>query len=76
MEVPRYWRLKDQRYSLIGDHCPHCDTKHFPPREICPDCGGEIKMMSGFTGQGTIYSYSEISTQTTNQELQKIAQAV
>lgn len=40
MEVPRHWRLKKQRYSLIGEICPHCDEKIFPPRDICPRCGG------------------------------------
>jgi len=42
MEVPRHWRLKKQRYQLMGEICPHCDGKHFPPRQVCPDCGGEI----------------------------------
>lgn len=41
METPRYWRLKQQRYKLIGEKCPHCDEFIFPPRDICPneDCG-------------------------------------
>lgn len=41
MEVPRHWRLKQQRYCLVGEICPHCDAKIFPPRDICPRCGGE-----------------------------------
>jgi len=41
MEVPRHWRLKRQRYCLVGEICPHCDEKIFPPRDICPRCGGE-----------------------------------
>jgi hypothetical protein len=36
----RDWRLKDQRYSLRGDNCPHCEEKHFPPRDVCSGCGG------------------------------------
>ncbi len=40
MEVPRHWRLKQQRYRLVGEICPHCDEKIFPPRDICPRCGG------------------------------------
>ncbi len=41
MEVPRHWRLKKQRYQLIGENCPHCGEKIFPPRDICPNssCG-------------------------------------
>jgi len=38
MEAPRHWRLKKQRYRLIGEKCPHCDEMIFPPRDICPRC--------------------------------------
>jgi len=38
MEVPRHWRLKKQRYRLVGEECPHCEVKIFPPRDICPEC--------------------------------------
>lgn len=37
MEIPRHWRLKKQRYSLIGEICPK-KHKIFPPRNVCPDC--------------------------------------
>lgn len=38
MEIPRHWRLKKQRYGLVGSVCPRCDTKSFPPVEICRVC--------------------------------------
>ena len=46
MEIPRHWRLKKQRYGLVGEICPHCDHKIFPPRDVCPNCGaeGQIKL--------------------------------
>ena len=40
MEVPRHWRLRQQRYTLVGEKCPHCDEAIFPPRDVCPHCGG------------------------------------
>ena len=43
MEVPRHWRLKKQRYTLTGEICPNCKTPLFPPRSICPHCGGDAK---------------------------------
>ncbi|MBL0346230.1 MAG: hypothetical protein IPP54_13420 [Anaerolineales bacterium] len=43
MEIPRHWRLKQQRYGLVGEVCPHCDFKIFPPRDVCPNCGDEAK---------------------------------
>jgi hypothetical protein len=38
MEAPRHWRLRKQRLALIGEDCPHCSEKIFPPRDICPSC--------------------------------------
>jgi len=60
MEIPRHWRLKKQRYGLIGEVCPHCDSKIFPPRDICPDCGKEAKDEFAFSGEGEVYSYTTI----------------
>jgi uncharacterized protein len=60
MEVPRHWRLKKQRYALVGEVCPHCDAKIFPPRDVCPECHGEAKEPFAFSGKGEIYSYTTI----------------
>lgn len=60
MEIPRHWRLKQQRYALIGEVCPHCDAKIFPPRDVCPECKGEAKTPFAFSGKGKIYSYTTI----------------
>ncbi len=60
MEIPRHWRLKQQRYSLIGEVCPHCDAKIFPPRDVCQSCGGEAKESFAFSGIGEVYSFTTI----------------
>lgn len=59
MEIPRHWRLKAQRYNLVGEVC---DRGHyvFPPRDICPDCHGEAKIPFKFSGRGTIYSFTTV----------------
>ncbi len=61
MEIPRHWRLKKQRYALVGEVCPHCDVKIFPPRDVCPNCGEEAKTRYDFSGKGTIFSYTVMS---------------
>jgi uncharacterized OB-fold protein len=61
MEIPRHWRLKQQRYALVGEVCPHCDAKIFPPRDVCPHCGGEAKNRFNFSGRGQVYSYTRMS---------------
>ncbi|MBU2610168.1 MAG: Zn-ribbon domain-containing OB-fold protein [Chloroflexi bacterium] len=60
MEIPRHWRLKHQRYGLVGEVCPHCEAKIFPPRDVCPACGGEAKTAYAFSGKGEVYSYTTI----------------
>jgi len=60
MEIPRHWRLKKQRYSLIGEVCPHCDAKIFPPRDICPECGKDAKTTFAFSGRGQVFSYTTV----------------
>ena len=60
MEISRHWRLKKQRYSLIGEVCPHCDAKLFPTRDVCPECGLEAKTLYAFSGRGEVYSYTTV----------------
>jgi uncharacterized protein len=60
MDIPRHWRLKQQRYSLVGEVCGHCDAKVFPPRDICPDCGKEAKTLYDFSGKGEVYSFTTV----------------
>jgi len=60
MEIPRHWRLKKQRYSLVGEVCPHCEVKIFPPRDVCPECGKDAKTQYNFSGRGEVYSHTKI----------------
>jgi uncharacterized OB-fold protein len=60
MEVSSHWRVKQQRYSLVGEICPHCDYKIFPPRDLCPDCGEEAKTLYQFSGRGEVYSFTTL----------------
>ncbi|MGB8251648.1 MAG: Zn-ribbon domain-containing OB-fold protein [Anaerolineaceae bacterium] len=61
MEIPRHWRLKQQRYALVGEVCPHCDAKIFPPRDVCPSCGGEARNVYNFSGKGEVYSFTRMA---------------
>jgi uncharacterized protein len=61
MEIPRHWRLKKQRYALVGEICPHCQGKIFPPRDVCPHCGGEAREPYAFSGHGKVYSYTVVA---------------
>jgi len=51
MEVPRHWRLKKQRYAMVGEICPDCKTPNFPPRAVCPHCGGDVKRVLSYREQ-------------------------
>jgi uncharacterized OB-fold protein len=60
MEIPRHWRLKHERYGLIGEVCPHCDHKIFPPRDFCPECGQDARTPYQFSGRGEVFSYTTL----------------
>ena len=60
MEISRHWRLRKQRYALVGEVCPHCEAKIFPPRDVCPECGQEAKNQYNFSGRGEVYSYTTV----------------
>lgn len=58
-EIARHWRLRKQRYNLVGEKCEN-DHYIFPPRDICPDCHGEAKIPFQFSGKGKIYSFTTV----------------
>lgn len=60
MEVSRHWRLNQQRYALVGEVCPNCGVKLFPPRDVCLECEAPAKELYTFTGLGEVYSYTTI----------------
>lgn len=60
METSRHWRLRQQRYALVGEVCPNCEVKIFPPRDICPDCGEEARQLYQFSGRGEVYSHTTV----------------
>lgn len=60
MEVSRHWRLKTQRYNLVGEVCPNCGVKLFPPRDVCLECEAPAKELFTFSGLGEVYSYTTI----------------
>jgi uncharacterized OB-fold protein len=38
MDIPRHWRMKEQRYALVGTVCSNCGKTFFTPRPICDAC--------------------------------------
>jgi len=60
MNVPRNWRLQQQRYQLTGEICDKCGTPIFPARDVCPECEAPAKTLYTFSGRGEVYSYSTV----------------
>jgi len=58
MDIPRHWRLREQRYRLEGTSCDSCSQLHFPPRIVCTECRGRKLSKHRFAGKGTVYSYT------------------
>jgi uncharacterized OB-fold protein len=59
MEVPRHWRLKKQRYSLVGEVCNSCKTPIFPPRAVCPHCGGDAKQELAYQDRQPVLTFED-----------------
>jgi len=38
MEIARYWRMNNQRYTLTGSVCACCGKHHISPRPVCDAC--------------------------------------
>jgi len=60
MDIPRYWRLRNQRYRLEGSRCTDCGERHFPPRDICPRCKSQSLQPFVLVGRGTVYSFTTV----------------
>ena len=58
MDIPRTWRLRDQRYLLQGTVCSDCGQHSFPPVMVCGSCRGRNQEPYRFSGRGTVYSYA------------------
>jgi uncharacterized protein len=56
MNIAQNWRLADQRYQMVGEECPHCGIKIFPPRDACPNCARPAQELYTFAGKGEVYS--------------------
>ncbi|MFO7919092.1 MAG: Zn-ribbon domain-containing OB-fold protein [Anaerolineae bacterium] len=55
-----YWRTREQRLGLKGEICPRCGKTLFPPRDVCPACGGPAKTTLDLSGKGEVYSFSTV----------------
>jgi hypothetical protein len=48
MEISRHWRLKAQRYRLVGSLCLQCGQVSFPPHPLCLHCSDRQAHGAGF----------------------------
>ncbi|MEM0382858.1 MAG: Zn-ribbon domain-containing OB-fold protein [Candidatus Anstonellales archaeon] len=62
LSVPSQWRLREQRYRLIGSKCETCGNIYLPKRTICPKCRrkGKIVEYRDFSGYGRVVSWTVV----------------
>jgi hypothetical protein len=58
----RYWREIPQRYRLEAGRCKGCGKIAFPPRRVCPACGGKEFDTVNLPREGKILSYTIVHT--------------
>jgi len=56
------WREKAQKYRLEAGKCKRCGKILFPPRLICPKCGGKEFDVINLPLEGKILSWTVIHT--------------
>jgi uncharacterized OB-fold protein len=62
MELQRYHRMRRTLYRLEGSACSACDRRYFPPRSLCPGCRKEGLDPFAFSGRGTLYSFTRVTS--------------
>ena len=60
MGIAQNWRVRNQRYALVGEVCNDCGKKIFPPRDVCPYCTEPAQTPFQFSGQGEVFSHTTI----------------
>ncbi len=59
MTVPRFWRRLKNLYNLIGTKCENCGDYYYPPRNMCPRCRRNGKIVPyKFNGEGEVVTYT------------------
>lgn len=57
------WRLRKNRYCLVGSTCVGCSLVFFPPRVLCPKCGKNNTTKDVFLKDvGKIVSFTTINS--------------
>jgi uncharacterized OB-fold protein len=56
----RYWRSMPQRYRLEAAKCTGCGQVLFPPRLVCPGCGGRGFVKTKLGDRGKLLTYTVI----------------
>jgi uncharacterized OB-fold protein len=56
----RYWREIPQRYRYEAAKCQNCGYISFPPRVVCPQCGGRSFATTKLAETGELLTYTII----------------
>jgi uncharacterized OB-fold protein len=56
----RAWREFPQRYRLEATTCDDCDTVLYPPRLVCPSCGGRDFTDVTLPRDGTVLTFTVV----------------
>jgi hypothetical protein len=60
LSVPSFWRLNKAKYGLVGAKCDGCGKLLFPPRTVCPGCGGSKLEPAALADSGQILTWTAI----------------
>ncbi len=60
MRTARIWRERNRRYRNEAARCDGCGAMHFPPRQVCDECGSRELTLQPFAERGTVLTFAII----------------
>lgn len=62
MLTARIWRERGRRYRNEASKCNQCGARHFPPRQVCDDCGSTDVVAVTMSDTGRVLTYAVVRT--------------
>lgn len=70
MPSPRYWREIPNRYRLEARRCTGCSAVSYPPRRVCPECGGTAVEPLALSRRGRVVTSTVIHVSPTEFQME------
>ena len=60
MHPASVWRERGRRYRLEASRCERCGRTYYPPRLVCPECGGRDLQIVNLPRTGKLITHTVV----------------